>query len=147
MALRTIQLLHEPLPKEKVALAELAALAKQTTSELNSLPPIHASERDVWTIMDLLAFIKSDELELSFIHDGDWVRVSSSNFANLPYWFERSFDKETRRLRYEESVAGFEPVGLVIALVEKNGGTVFAELSGDSTYSLSFTLPVYREEL
>jgi light-regulated signal transduction histidine kinase (bacteriophytochrome) len=146
LALRTLQLIHEPSPKEKIVLAELEILEKLTPNGLNTLPAIHAPRRDVLTAMDLLTFMQSDGLELSFAVDGDWVRVSSSHLANRPYWFERSFTPETGQLRYEESVAGYEPVGLLIALVEKNGGAVFAELGGDSTYSLSFTLPVYKQE-
>src|SRR5690606_24054032 len=99
------------------------------------------------TLVDLLTFIKSDELNLSFTVDRDGIRVSSASLANRPYWFEGSLDPATDRLKYKESAAGFEPLGHIVALVEKNSGAVFAELGTEMTYSLSFTLPVYREEL
>ena len=146
LALRTIQLLHELLPKEKVVLAELEVLEKQTTSGLNLLSPIDASKQAISTIMDLLNFMKSDELEVRLEDDENWVRFNFSNFTNPPYWLERNLDKRTNRLGCEESMPGYEPLCLVIALVEKQSGAVYAELGSDLTYSLSFTLPVHQEE-
>jgi hypothetical protein len=113
---------------------------------MNLLSPIDTSKQDISTIIDLLNFMKSDELEVSLEDGENWVRFNFSNFTNPPYWFERSLNEETNRLDCDESMLGHEPLCLVIALVEKQGGAVYAELGSDSTYSLSFTLPVYREE-
>ncbi|MCC6601868.1 MAG: HAMP domain-containing histidine kinase [Anaerolineae bacterium] len=145
LALRTVQLIHEWPSHEKIILAELEILEQLTPNNLYSLPAVEIPRQAFLTLVDLLTFIKSDELELSFAVDGDWVQVSSANFENRPYWFERSLDPATGRLKYKESAAGFEPLGHIVALVEKNGGTVFAELDGESTFGLSFTLPVYKE--
>ena len=117
----------------------------QTTNDLNLLSPIHTSKQDISTIMDLLNFIKSDELEVRLEDDGNSVHFNFPNFTNPPYWLERGLNEETNRLSYDESMPGHDPVCLVIALVEKQGGAVYAEINSDSTYSLSFTLPVYQE--
>lgn len=147
LALRTIHLLHEAPLKGKAVLAELAILEKQTTSDLNLLSPIDASEQAISTIMELLNFMKSDELEVRLEDDENWVRFNFSNFTNPPYWLERNLNKETNQLGCEESMLGYEPLCLVIALVEKYGGAVYAALGADSnaTYNLSFTMPVFRE--
>jgi len=146
LALRTVQLLYQPPPKEKVFLAELAVLQKKTISDLNLTPPIDASKQDISTIMDLLSSMEADELEAGLEDEEDWIRFNFSNFTNPPYWLERNVNNKTNRLSYDESMPGYDPLCLVIALVEKNRGAVYAKMGSDSTYSLSFTLPVYREE-
>jgi hypothetical protein len=64
----------------------------------------------------------------------------------LSYRVKDYVDSETGRLHFSERARYLNPVGLATALVEKYGGAVYAELTGESTGHLSFTLPVYREE-
>ena len=146
LALRTIQLLHVPPPKEKVVLAEIEGLQNQTTSDLHLLSPIDASKQAISTIMDLLNFMNSDELEVSLEEDENWIRFKFSNFMNPPFWLKRSLNEKTNRLSCDESMPGYDPLCLVIGLVEKQSGAAYIKLGNDSTYSFSFTLPVYRED-
>ena len=103
LALRAVQQLYEPPPKERVVLAEVEVLQKQTISDLNLLSPIHASKQVAATLIDLLNFMKSDELEVRIEDDENWVRFSFSNFTNPTYWLERNVNKETNRLSYDLS--------------------------------------------
>ncbi len=147
LALRVMQLLHEPLQTEKVVLAELEVLQKQSTSDLNLLSSIYASKQAISTIMDLLNFMISDEFEVGLDEDENWIRFKFSNFMNPPFWLERSIIEGTNQLSCDQSMPIHDPLCFVIGLVEKQSGAVYAKLDKDSTYSLSFTLPIYQEEL
>ena len=150
--------LKEPPTKTKVLLSRIEQLKNRAglsiTSDLMQASPVYADENVIEVIVEILAFHnflhKSDETaELSIENDGDRVRFNFSNLSQSPlsYYLEKYFDKVGDRLVCKDESWLYEPMCLVVALVEKYGGAVFAKLGSDSTYSLSFALPAYREEL
>ena len=76
----------------------------------------------------------------------EYLRFRFPHTTEIPsYRIEDFIDGETGRLKFTERQRYFDPVGLATGLVEKYGGAVYAELTGEKTCNLSFTLPVYRE--
>jgi signal transduction histidine kinase len=143
-----IQLLSNPTVKAKISFAETKyleqAVGMPIMSDMTQIPSVFADKGAILIIMELLRSLKNEEAEAILKADSDWVRFTFSNL-HLPYWLIRNLDGEMNRLFCEESIPQYEPLCLVVALVEKYGGTVYAALGSDSTYNLSFTLPVYHE--
>ncbi|MEZ4594023.1 MAG: hypothetical protein R3D55_23220 [Chloroflexota bacterium] len=146
-----LQFLTEPLAQTKISLAEIKnfeeAVGMPIKTDLASIPPILANEEVLITVIRYLGYAKSDEAVLKFSQDEDFICVILSNRTFQSYWVEKYLDSESGRLVFSSDTEIFEPIDLVIALVEKCGGAVYAELGNDSTYTLSFTLPIYQEEL
>jgi len=146
---RMLQLLEKPPAKTKIFLAGLKhfeqAADAPIKTDLTQIPPILANEEVIIAIMEFLRFGKLDEAELVIREDGKHVHFILSNWTNLSYWVEKYLKNENGRLVCDEQRSIFEPICVIVALVEKYGGAVFAELSSDSTYSFSFTFPVYQK--
>ena len=146
---RMLRLLRETPAKTKIVLAELHHLEQSVgipiTIDLAQIPPIVANEEVVLAVMESLRYVKRDEAELIIREDGEYVHFILSNWAELSYWVDKYLDNDGNRLVCNDKANVFEPMCLVIALIEKYGGAVYAELGDDSTYTISFTLPVYRE--
>ncbi len=146
---RMLQLLEKPPAKTKIILADLNRFEQVAgvpiKTDLTQISPILANEEVIIAIMESLRFRKSDEAELVIREDGEYVHFTLSNGTNLSYWVDKYLKNENGRLVCDEQKSIFEPICVIVTLVEKYGGAVFAELSSNSTYSLSFTLPVYQE--
>ncbi len=144
------------------SLAQTSNLTKLTLAEIDDIPGIAvetdfnqsssalSNKRDLEAIIHLLDFqmVRNTEvIKVEIVEaTNDLFRFILPTLTSYAFYYvERIIDKETGRLIFPETERYRDPFGLAIALVEKHGGTVYAELGNDSTYSLSFTLPVYRE--
>lgn len=147
---RMLQLFEEPLVQTKIFLAEIEnfeeVVGMPIKTDLAQIPPILANAEVLITVIKSLGYGKRDDSELIFSQDAEQVFVTLSNTPYQSYWVEEFLGNESKRLVCASETGIFEPIGVVIALVEKYGGAVYAELGSDSTYSLSFTLPIYQEE-
>ena len=150
---RAFQYVQSPPPKTKVLLAELKGLevwADFGPTNLAEVSPVFADEGVITALFDLLGYDLSiyyqEELEISIIDEGDLVRFNFSNIGHRPVWLDDYLDAKRNRMSCKKTFQWSQPFCLAIDLVEKYGGAVYAELGSDSTYSLSFTLPVYQEE-
>jgi hypothetical protein len=150
---QAFQYVQSPPPKTKVILAELKGLevwADFGLTNLANISPVFADEGVITALFDLFGFdlniYYQQELKISIYDEGDWVSFNFLNIGHRPIWLDDYLDVETNRMSCNEAFQWSQPFCLAINLVEKYGGAVYAELGNDSTYSLSFTLPVYREE-
>ncbi|MBK7895885.1 MAG: hypothetical protein WAS33_11110 [Candidatus Promineifilaceae bacterium] len=147
---RMLQLFEEPLVQTKIFLAEIEnfeeVVGMPIKTDLAQIPPILANAEVLITVIKSLGYGKRDDAELIFSQDAGQVFVTLSNTPYQSYLVKEFLDSESGRLVYSVESKIFEPIGIVIALVEKYGGAVYAELGNDSTYTLSFTLPIYQEE-
>lgn len=145
---RTLQLFEEPLVQAKISLAEIENFEKVVgipiKTDLSQIPPILANEEVLITVTQSLGCAKRDDAELIFSQDAEQVFVALSNTPYQSYWVEEFLDNESKRLVCASGTEIFESMSVTIALVEKYGGAVYAELGNDSTYTLSFTLPIYQ---
>ena len=148
---RMLQLLEKPLVKTKIFLAELNHFEQVAEvpikTDLTEISPILANEEVIIAIMESLRFVKLDEAELVIREDGEYVHFVLSNWTNLSYWVDKYLKNESNQLICDEQKNIFEPICIIVALVEKYGGAVYAELVSNSTYNLSFTLPVYQGDV
>ncbi|MCB9008495.1 MAG: hypothetical protein H6656_14175 [Ardenticatenaceae bacterium] len=141
----------EPVP-EAVALAEIGKMTEfAVESELALETAVSVNRDEARSIINLLAggwfqrnrgsslvvtAVSDDTLRFGFSHT---IQISS-------YHIEKFVDGETDRLKFTERQQYFDPVGLATGLVEKYGGAVYAELTGESSCHFSFTLPIYQED-
>ncbi|WP_420627290.1 sensor histidine kinase [Candidatus Leptofilum sp.] len=149
---RAYQYVQSPPSKTKVVLAELKGLEVWTDfglSNLARISPVFADEGVITALFDLLGFELNihyqEELKISIYDEGDWIRFNFINIRHRPIWLDDYLGDETNRISCNEAFQWSQPFCLVIDLVEKYGGAVYAELGSNSTYSLSITLPVYQE--
>ncbi len=148
-SLRSIELLDkQPLP-EAVTLAEIGKLI-EVESELAWETAVSINKFEARAIINLLARgwfqrNKGSVLVVTAVSD-DTLRFRFPHTTEIRYNIEDIVDEETGQLKFTERQRYFDPVGLATGLVEKYDGAVYAELTGEGTCHLSFTLPVYREE-
>ncbi|GJM43076.1 MAG: hypothetical protein DHS20C20_33580 [Ardenticatenaceae bacterium] len=150
---QAFQYVESPPPKTKVVLAELKGLEMSSdfiSTDLAQVSPVLADGGVITALFDLLGFdlniYHQKELVISIFDEGDLVRFNFSNLGHRPIWLDDYLDVKTNRMSCNEDFQWSQPFCLVIALVEKYGGAVYAELGSNSTYRLSFTLPIYQEE-
>lgn len=150
--LRAIDLVDEEPEPEEVTLAEIGEMTQfSIESDLALDTAVSVNKREAEAIINLLAMAwyrrnKGSVLEVT-AELGEYLRFRFPHTTEIPSSYAKdSVDGETGRLQFTERQRYFDPVGLATGLVEKYGGAVYAELTSEKTYNLSFTLPVYREE-
>lgn len=150
--LKTIEVLDKEPEPEEVTLAEMGEMTEfAVESELALETAVSINKFEARTIINLLAAgwhqrNKGSVLAVTAVADGT-LRFHFPHPIEIPYNIEDILADETGRLKFSERQRYFDPVGLATGLVEKYDGAVYAELTGEGTCHLSFTLPVYQEEL
>lgn len=148
-SLRSIELLDkQPLP-EAVTLVEIGKMIK-VQSELAWETAVSINRYEVESIINLLARgwfqrNRGSVVVVTAVADNT-LRFRFPHPIKIRYNIEDILDGETGRLKFTERERYFDSVGLGTGLVEKYGGAVYAELTGEGTCHLSFTLPVYQKE-
>ena len=149
-SLRSMELLDkQPLP-EAVTLAEIGKMIK-VESELAWETAVSINRYEARSIINLLAKgwyqrNKGSVVVVTAVSD-DTLCFRFPHTIEIRYKIEDILDDETGRLKFTERERYFDPVGLATGLVEKYGGAVYAELTGEGTCHLSFTLPVYQKRM
>lgn len=151
-SLRAIELVDEEPEREVVTLAEIGEVSEfSVESGLDLETAVSVNRYEARAIINLLARgwfqrNKGNGLVVTAVADG-FLRFRFPDATKIPSYSTENFvDGETGRLKFTERQRYFDSVGLATGLVEKYGGAVYAELTGERTCHLSFTLPVYREE-
>ena len=150
---RSIELRDKQPVPEAVTLAEIGKMTEfEVESGVDLETAVFINRNEARSIINLLArgWFQRNEgsvFEVTAVSD-DTLRFRFPHTIQIPsYDIENFVDGETGRLKFTERQQYFDPVGLATGLVEKYGGAVYAELTDESRYYLSFTLPIYQEEL
>lgn len=150
-SLGAIEYIDEESVPEAVTLTEIGEMTHfSIESELALETAVFINKREAKAIINLLAAgwyrrDKGSVLALTDVAD-DTLQFRFLHTTEIPtYDLKDLVDDETGRLKFTERQKYFDPVGLATGLVEKYGGAVYAELTGESSCHLSFTLPVYQE--
>ncbi|MEZ4594024.1 MAG: hypothetical protein R3D55_23225 [Chloroflexota bacterium] len=150
-SLRSIELRDKQPVPEAVTLAEIGKMTEfEVESELDMETAVSINRYEARSIINLLARgwfqrNKGDGLVVTAVSD-DTLRFHFPHTVKIRYNIENILNAETGQLKFTEREQYFDPVGLATGLVEKYGGAVYAELTGDRSCHLSFTLPIYQEE-
>ncbi|MCA9942288.1 MAG: hypothetical protein KC449_02350 [Anaerolineales bacterium] len=150
-SLRAIELVDEEPEREVVTLAEIGEVSEfSVESGLDLETAVSVNRDEARSIINLLAGgwfqrNRGSSLVVTAVSD-DTLRFHFPHIIKIRYNIEDILDGETGQLKFTERQLYFDPVGLATGLVEKYGGAVYAELTGESSCHLSFTLPIYQED-